>query len=120
MTQRSGAGVMDAEELIGRVEEILDAEVRPYLASHAGNIEVAELDADGVLRVNLVGQCARCPAAQDEIGSFVTTTVREALPEVTDVRASSGVSESLLAQARIFLSSRPRRDLRGRVHLPIV
>lgn len=96
-------------ELADRVEAVLDAEVRPYLALHAGGIEVADLTAGGVLRVRLTGRCARCPAAQVEAGAFVADSVRASLPEVTDVTAICGVSDMLLAEAHRLLARRAAR-----------
>lgn len=108
MTTLPAADIMD-RDLANRLEAVLDADVRPYLQLHAGDIQIEELGADGVLSVRLTGQCARCPAAQDEIGTFITAAIQQALPEVTGVRADTGVSETLLAQARRLLALRPVR-----------
>ena len=100
-------------ELADRVEAVLDAEVRPYLASHGGDITVADLSADGVLRVRLAGQCSGCPAAQLEGGTFVADLVRDRLPQITRVTAICGVSDELLSEARRLLAVHEATAERG-------
>src|SRR4051812_48327706 len=47
------------ESLQTRLEQAL-AEVRPYLESHGGNVELLDLD-DGVVRLRMRGNCHGCP-----------------------------------------------------------
>ena len=89
-----------------KIELVLDEVVRPWLARHAGNIQVDDLDADGVLTVRLSGRCSGCPTADLEVTTFVADELRARLPEISDVVLISGVSESLMAQARTLLTLR--------------
>lgn len=90
-------------ELADKVERVLDDVVRPSLAQHSGDIQVDDMDADGVLRVRLSGRCSGCPTADLEVTTFVADELRARLPEVSDVVLISGVSNALMAQARNLL-----------------
>ena len=87
-----------------KIELVLDEVVRPWLARHAGNIQVDDLDAGGVLTVRLSGRCSGCPTADLEVTTFVADELRARLPEISDVVLISGVSEALMAQARTLLN----------------
>ena len=45
-----------------RVAAALDS-VRPYLGSHGGDVELLGVDADGVVRLRLLGSCDGCPSS---------------------------------------------------------
>ena len=68
------------------------AEVRPYIESHGGEIEV--LDAvDGVVHVRLSGSCSGCTASATTLRHGVEEALRESLPgfvrlEATEVEAA--------------------------------
>ncbi len=47
--------------LEGRVHVALE-QVRPYMESHGGNVELLSLD-DGVARLRLEGSCSDCSAS---------------------------------------------------------
>lgn len=93
-------------ELADQVERVLDEVVRPWLAQHAGNIQVDDIDDDGVLQVRLSGRCSGCPTADLEVTTFVADELRARLPQVKDVVLISGVSDALMAQARNLLGLR--------------
>ena len=51
------------EEILGRIEQALDT-LRPYIASHRGNVEVVDYDeAGGALLLRLGGTCHGCAAS---------------------------------------------------------
>lgn len=66
-----------------RVTEALD-KVRPYLSSHAGDVEFVGID-DGVLRLRLQGTCDGCPSSTVTAKYAIERVVREAAPEISDV-----------------------------------
>jgi Fe-S cluster biogenesis protein NfuA len=66
-----------------RVTEALD-KVRPYLGSHAGDVEFVGID-DGVLRLRLQGTCDGCPSSTVTAKYAIERVVREAAPEISDV-----------------------------------
>ncbi len=71
------------DPLADRVERALD-EVRPYIESHGGQVELAEIDA-GVARVRLSGACKSCSSSSATLEQAVTESVLALAPELTGV-----------------------------------
>ncbi|HEY6279671.1 MAG TPA: NifU family protein [Streptosporangiaceae bacterium] len=67
-----------------RIQRALDR-VRPYLGSHAGGVEYLGVDADGVARLRLAGNCHGCPSSTVTVQLAIQGAVEEAAPEVTEV-----------------------------------
>jgi Fe-S cluster biogenesis protein NfuA/nitrite reductase/ring-hydroxylating ferredoxin subunit len=61
-------------------------EVRPYMGSHGGGIELVEV-ADGVARVRLEGTCSGCAASTMTLKLAVEEAVLRAAPELHAVEA---------------------------------
>lgn len=74
-----------------RVAEALD-KVRPYLGSHAGDVEFVGID-DGVVRLRLQGSCDGCPSSTVTAKYAIERVVREVAPEISDV-VVEGVAEA--------------------------
>jgi Fe-S cluster biogenesis protein NfuA len=68
-----------------RVAGALD-EVRPYLASHGGGVELLGVDA-GVVRLRLKGSCSGCPSSTVTLRSAVEEAIHRAAPDVDDIVA---------------------------------
>ena len=75
-----------------RVTEALD-KVRPYLGSHAGDVEFVGID-DGVLRLRLRGTCDGCPSSTVTATYAIERVVREAAPEISDGVVEGVVEET--------------------------
>jgi Fe-S cluster biogenesis protein NfuA len=74
-------------DTIDRIEKTLDT-LRPYIASHRGQVEVVDFDErDGVLLVRLGGTCHGCAASTVTLKQGIETRLREAVPEVKHVEA---------------------------------
>lgn len=70
-----------------RIERALD-ELRPYIASHKGSVEVVDFDpADGRLLVRLGGTCKGCAASTVTLKQGIEKRIRVAVPEVRVVDA---------------------------------
>jgi Fe-S cluster biogenesis protein NfuA/nitrite reductase/ring-hydroxylating ferredoxin subunit len=67
-----------------RIQQALDR-VRPYLGSHAGGVEYLGVDADGVARLRLAGNCHGCPSSTVTVQLAISGAVEDAAPEVTEV-----------------------------------
>jgi Fe-S cluster biogenesis protein NfuA len=63
-----------------RVTGALD-EVRPYLASHGGGVELLGVEA-GVVRLRLKGSCSGCPSSAITLKSAVEEAIHKAAPDV--------------------------------------
>ncbi|MFG1639256.1 NifU family protein [Amycolatopsis sp. NPDC049252] len=75
-----------------RVAEALD-KVRPFLGSHAGDVELVEIDSEGVLKLQLQGTCDGCPSSTVTAKYAIEKVVREAAPEISDVVVAGVVPE---------------------------
>ncbi|MGJ7905178.1 NifU family protein [Actinopolyspora sp. H202] len=97
-----GAELLDrlaADELVGglfalhdlhplpvrqRVSDALDS-VRPYLGSHSGDVELLDIDEEGVVRLRLKGNCDGCPSSAVTVKLAIEDAVRKAAPEIADI-----------------------------------
>lgn len=77
-----GIGELDER---GLVEEALE-DVRPYINSHGGEVELIGI-ADGVVRLRMSGSCDGCAASTMTLKRGIETAIRERWPEVREVVA---------------------------------
>lgn len=74
-------------DILDRVERALD-EIRPYIASHRGHVEVVDFDdAEGALVLRLGGTCQGCAASTITLKHGIEVRLREQVPEVKTVVA---------------------------------
>jgi Fe-S cluster biogenesis protein NfuA len=73
------------ETLERRVDAAL-AGVRPLLASHGGDVELLDIDADaGAVLIRLLGSCDGCPSSAVTLQSAVERAITEAAPEIVRI-----------------------------------
>lgn len=65
------------------VEAVLD-EMRPYLMSDGGNVELVEIDG-AVVKLKLQGACGSCPSSAMTLRMGIERRLREAIPEMSEV-----------------------------------
>lgn len=65
------------------VERVLD-ELRPYLMSDGGNVELVELDGP-IVRLRLQGACGSCPSSTMTLRMGIERKLRESIPEIAEV-----------------------------------
>ena len=82
-----GLHPLDVED---RVLGALD-EVRPYLESHGGNVELLGVE-DGVARLRLEGSCDGCPSSTVTLKLAIEEAVQKAAPDLEGIEAE-GVAE---------------------------
>ncbi len=73
-----------------RVAGALD-EVRPYLESHGGNVELLGIE-EGVARLRLEGSCDGCPSSAMTLKLAIEEAVQKAAPDLEGIEAE-GVAE---------------------------
>lgn len=74
-------------DTIERIEKTLDT-LRPYIASHRGQVEVVDFDeSEGLLLVRLGGTCQGCAASTVTLKQGIESRLREMVPEVKHVEA---------------------------------
>jgi Fe-S cluster biogenesis protein NfuA len=69
-----------------KVKAILD-DVRPVLQADGGDVELIDVDDQGVVKVRLQGACSGCPMASMTLKNGIERALKEAIPEVKEVVA---------------------------------
>lgn len=70
-----------------RVEQALD-NVRPYLGSHGGDVELLAVS-DDVVRLRLLGSCDGCPSSSVTLKLAVEGAIEAAAPEITAIEVET-------------------------------
>lgn len=76
----------DDDEVVAKIREILERDVRPYVESDGGEIRFAGFR-DGVVEVVLQGACAGCPSSSITLKMGIEARLKEEIPEVESVVA---------------------------------
>ena len=90
------------------------AEVRPYLESHGGDVQLVGVE-DGVVRLRLEGSCSGCPSSTMTLKLAIEDAIHKAAPDVERIDAD-GVDEPApapgvgLLQLEISDAARERAD----------
>ncbi len=72
--------------VVDRILEILERDIRPYVAMDGGEITFAGFR-DGVVEVMLQGSCAGCPSSTITLKMGIEARLKEEIPEVREVVA---------------------------------
>jgi Fe-S cluster biogenesis protein NfuA len=70
-----------------KIEKIIDESIRPGLQMDGGDIELVDVDSDGVVKVRLKGACGGCPMSQMTLTMGVERKLKEEIPEIKSVIA---------------------------------
>jgi Fe-S cluster biogenesis protein NfuA len=65
------------------VEKVLD-DLRPYLMSDGGNVELVEIDGP-IVKLRLQGACGSCPSSAMTLKMGIERRLREFIPEIVEV-----------------------------------
>lgn len=71
-------------ELVKKVLEVLDRDVRPGLKRDGGDIQVLSVE-DGVVKVKMVGACVGCGAQKRTVEDGIKTHLQKLIPEIKGV-----------------------------------
>jgi Fe-S cluster biogenesis protein NfuA len=69
-----------------KVEAALN-KVRPALMADGGNVELVDVQADGVVKLRLTGACHGCPMSQMTLKMGIERLLKREVPEVKEVIA---------------------------------
>src|SRR5215208_84548 len=72
-------------DLETRVRGALD-EVRPYLESHGGNVELLGVE-EGVARLRMEGSCSGCPSSTVTLKLAIEDAIHTAAPDIDGIEA---------------------------------
>ncbi|MBW2624883.1 MAG: NifU family protein [Deltaproteobacteria bacterium] len=69
-----------------QIEKALD-KIRPALQRDGGDIELVDVEENGVVKVRLTGACSGCPMSQMTLKQGVERIVKQMVPEVKAVES---------------------------------
>lgn len=69
-----------------KVEAALN-KVRPSLQADGGDVQLIDVDEDGVVKVKLQGSCAGCPMSQMTLKMGIEKILKQNVPEVSKVES---------------------------------
>jgi Fe-S cluster biogenesis protein NfuA len=71
-----------------RVEEALNS-IRPYLEADGGNVEVIEITAENIVKLELKGACKTCSMSHMTMKSGIEETIKKSVPEIRGIESVS-------------------------------
>ncbi len=71
-----------------KVEEVLE-KVRPMLQRDGGDVELVDVQDDGVVKVRLTGACSGCPMSTMTLKNAIEETIKKEIPEIKSVEQVS-------------------------------
>lgn len=74
------------DELYESVDRALDL-IRPYIRSHAGEVNIVDVSEEGVVKLQMVGACHGCPMSMLTLRLGIERILMEKVPGVTGVVA---------------------------------
>jgi Fe-S cluster biogenesis protein NfuA len=70
-------------DLMKRVQEVIDLEIKPSIERDGGTIELVSIDEKGLVKVKLNGACSKCSASSITLHGGIERILRKRFPEVT-------------------------------------
>jgi Fe-S cluster biogenesis protein NfuA/nitrite reductase/ring-hydroxylating ferredoxin subunit len=93
-----------------RVEQALD-NVRPYLGSHGGDVELLDVSDEGIVQLRLLGSCDGCPSSSVTLELAVQDAIEAAAPEIVSIEVetpSSTTTPGLISVESLRARLEPR------------
>ncbi|MFM7157595.1 MAG: NifU family protein [Bacteroidota bacterium] len=73
-------------DLFNRIEQVIDAEIKPAVERDGGSIELVSIDEHGMVQVRLTGACSTCSASSITLHGGIERILRKRFPEVTSAQ----------------------------------
>ena len=83
---RSSSESIQSNEIIDKINEVLDSKIRPAVARDGGDITFKSFT-DGIVTVELKGSCSGCPSSIMTLKQGVQNLLCHYIPEVKSVEA---------------------------------
>ncbi|GAF64920.1 NifU family protein [Alkalihalobacillus trypoxylicola] len=71
-------------ETFEQVKEVLD-KLRPFLLRDGGDVELVDVDDEGVVHVRLLGACGSCPSSTITLKAGIERALLEEVPGITEI-----------------------------------
>ncbi|MUL80312.1 MULTISPECIES: NifU family protein [unclassified Mycolicibacterium] len=85
-----------------RVADALE-NVRPYLGSHGGDVDLIEVDGP-VVRLRFTGSCKSCPSSAATLELTIEDAIRAAAPEISSIDVVTDIPEPNLIPVQSLLA----------------
>jgi Fe-S cluster biogenesis protein NfuA/nitrite reductase/ring-hydroxylating ferredoxin subunit len=95
-----GLHPLDVETRVVRALE----EVRPYLQSHGGNVELLGVE-EGVARLRMEGSCKGCPSSTMTLKLAIEEAIQKSAPDLEGIEAEGVAEEPPPRPAMTFVAS---------------
>jgi Fe-S cluster biogenesis protein NfuA len=82
------AAATEPASLHDKVQDVINL-IRPAVQADGGDIELVDVQEDGVVRIRFHGACIGCPSSTMTLQMGIERNLRERVPEVTQVLAVS-------------------------------
>ncbi len=69
-----------------KIEDALNR-VRPSLQADGGDVELIDIDSNGVVKVKLTGACAGCPMSEMTLKMGIEKILKQNIPEIMKVES---------------------------------
>jgi Fe-S cluster biogenesis protein NfuA len=69
-----------------KVEEALQ-KVRPSLQADGGDVQLVDVDDNGIVKVRLMGACGGCPMSQMTLKMGIEKVLKQNIPEIKAVES---------------------------------
>ncbi len=69
-----------------KIEQVLDS-VRPYLQADEGDVELININDNGVVELKLLGACADCPLSMMTLRAGIERALMKEIPEIKRVES---------------------------------
>ena len=69
-----------------KIEDALE-KVRPALQADGGDVQLIDVDEEGVVKVKLTGACGGCPMSQMTLKMGIEKALKQSVPEVNRVES---------------------------------
>jgi Fe-S cluster biogenesis protein NfuA len=76
----------EIERLEVQVDRVLE-EIRPYLRSHGGDVNVLEVTEEGIARLQMIGACNGCPMSMLTMRLGIERLLAQRLPQLKGAEA---------------------------------
>ena len=86
MNSYIASGNFKLDDVVTKINEILDSKVRPAVAKDGGDIKFKSFE-DGIVKVELRGSCSGCPSSIMTLKQGVQNLLCHYVPEVKKVEA---------------------------------
>ena len=85
MTKKA-ATTKAVDDLEAQVDRALE-EIRPYIHSHGGEVNVLEITPEGVARLQMIGSCNGCPMSMLTMKLGIERLLAEKVPQLKGAEA---------------------------------